>query len=157
MSRRLIAAICLIGLSAGCARVSESRLNPFNWFGGSREVQSIEPAEGYDPVAADPRPLMDQVTQFAVERRPGGAVLRATGLPPTQGYWDGELLALNDGEPVDGVLEYRFVAAPPATPSRVSTQRSREVVVGAWLSDQDLAGVREIRVTAARNARAARR
>lgn len=58
---------------------------------------------------------------------------------------------------MDGVLEYRFVAFPPATPARVSTPQSREIVVGRVLSRQDLAGVTEIRVTAAQNARAVRR
>ncbi|RVT87427.1 hypothetical protein DXV76_01815 [Rhodobacteraceae bacterium CCMM004] len=139
---------------AGCAAVSESRLNPFNWFGQSREVEAI--AITPDSLI-DGRPLLDQVVSLRVDATPGGAVVHAVGLPPQQGWFDGELIASNRGRAVDGVLEYRFYARPPFRPTRLSTQRSREIVVAVALSNQALRGVREIRVVAARNARAVRR
>ncbi|MGR3756970.1 MAG: hypothetical protein ACU0AT_07065 [Tranquillimonas sp.] len=155
MSRRAIAAVLVLGLAAGCARVAESRFNPFNWFGGSTEVATLTPPEGYAAAPVDRRPLMDQIAALSVDRTPGGAIVRATGLPPSQGWWDGELVAA--GEPEAGILTLQFRAVPPARPSRVSTPRSREVVVGLFLSDRELEGLREIRVNAARNARSARR
>lgn len=154
MSRRLMVLMVALLATAGCSAVSGSRLNPFNWFGRSEEVAVSDAAPAH---LADPRPLIDQVTALTVDPTPGGAILRATGLPPTQGYYDAALVSVSDDEPVDGVLEYRFVAFPPATPARVSTPQSREIVVGRVLSRQDLAGVTEIRVTAAQNARAVRR
>jgi hypothetical protein len=153
MAGRLITAALILSVAAGCGRVADSRLNPFNWFGRSEPV-AVAPAPER---GADPRPLVDQVIALSIDRNPGGAIIRATGLPPQQGFWDGELVALNDGEPVDGVLEYRFHIKPPAAPTRVSTQASREVIVGQYLSRIALENVREIRVTGARSARAVRR
>ena len=97
---------------------------------------------------------MDQVSRIAIDTAPGGAILRAVGLPPTQGYFEGALV-LTRSEP--GVLTYAFRIVPPTAASRVSTERSREVVVGLFLSDQTLEGIREIRVQGARNARGLRR
>ncbi len=153
MIGRLILALTLLGVLAGCARVAESRFNPFNWFGRSQEVQTVAPGE----IPQDPRPLVDQVTELVIERVPGGAIVRARGLPQTQGYYDGALVSETRNAPVDGVLTYQFRVVPPAEPQRVSTPRSREIVVARFLSDQALQGVRSIRVEAASNARAARR
>ena len=105
---------------AGCGRMRESRLNPFNWFGRSQETTVV----ATDPIVpgrpGDPRILVAQVTEMEVARHPGGAIVRATGLPPTQGWWDAALVAENNGEPVDGVLTYRFVVDQPLKQTRVS-------------------------------------
>lgn len=153
MARRLIVIVALLSLLAGCARLAESRLNPFNWFGRSQEVETFVPVAR----APDPRPLVDQVTELTIERTPGGAIVRARGLPATQGYWGGDLVAENRGVPVEGVLTYMFRIVPPETGARSSSVRSREIVVGQFLTQQDMDGVREIRVVAARNSRAVRR
>lgn len=152
MNRRLIVLLVALAATAGCSTIADSRLNPFNWFGRSREVATSATVE-----PADPRPLMAQVTRLAIEQTPGGAIVRATGLPPSQGYFDGELVPVSDGVAVDGILEYEFRAFPPPAPTRASTPQSREIVVGLFLTDQEMAGVRQIRVDAAENARAASR
>lgn len=157
MARALIATVLILGMAAGCARIADSRVNPFNWFSRSTSAPTLAPAEGYDAFARDSRPLVDQVTDLVIERTPGGAVIRATGLPPRQGHYNGDLVSLSDGEPVNGVLEYQFRLIPPPGATRVSTVASREVVVGLFVSDQSLEGVREIRVVAQENSRAARR
>lgn len=143
---------------ASCGRVAESRLNPFNWFGGSTEqVATLAPAEGYADLPVDGRQAVAQVTALDVTRRPGGALVVARGLPPTQGWWNAELVALNDGVPVDGVLTLAFrVSAPPDAP-RVSTPQSRELTAGTFLSDQALDGVRRIVVKGAGNSRSVSR
>jgi hypothetical protein len=153
MTRPLIAALAGLVLLSACSGFSQSNWNPVNWFGGSNEVAVAKPLpEGATP--ADPRPLVEQVLSMSVERYPGGAIVRATGLPPTQGYWDGELAQ----DPVkDGRLTFRFVLIPPPYAARVSTQQSREVIVGTSLSDKQLEGIREIVVQGARNARSSRR
>lgn len=101
------------------------------------------------------RPLMPQIAAFAVEPTPGGAIIRATGLPPQQGHWDGALVPVAQPDP--SVLAYEFRASPPPAPTRVSTERSRYVDVAVFVDNNALAGIREIRVAAAENARAARR
>ncbi|WP_241524099.1 hypothetical protein [Oceaniglobus indicus] len=154
MTGRLIATLMILTIAVGCGRVADSRLNPLNWFGSSRPV-AVTPVTASE--TGDPRPLVDQVIALRIDRNAGGAIIRATGLPAQQGYWDGELIALNDGEPVNGVIEYRFHIKPPLTPTRVSTQQSREVIVGQYLTRQELDNVREIRVSGARNARAVSR
>ena len=86
MARAVIAAVLVLSTAVGCARVSDSRLNPFNWFGGSTESTGLAPDGGFAEIAPDRRNLVDQVTQLRVERTPGGAVIRATGLPPRAGF-----------------------------------------------------------------------
>ncbi len=134
-----------------------SKVLPWNWF-GKQEVTSLEPKEGYPDVAEDPRELVAQVTSLEIKPTQGGAIVSASGLPPTQGWWGAELLAENDGKPVDGVVSYRFVVAwpdpgsPPST--RVLTPQSREVTVAAFLSNVRLAEVKKIIVIGATNQRA---
>lgn len=159
MTARFVGALVIVGMLAGCG-LGASRLNPFNWFSGSTSQPtgpSLIPEEGRVAAVQDLRPLMDQVTELVIERNPGGAIIRARGLPPEQGFYDGELVSLSDGEPVDGVLEYQFRVRPPVRPTRVSTVQSREIVVGLFVSNQTLENVREIRVVAKRNTRATRR
>lgn len=136
----------------GCARVSESRFNPFNWFGGSRSEERVATVQE----RSDPRPLVARITALRVERTPSGAIIRATGVPPTQGWYAGELVPEADG-PVGGVLAYRFRAAPPLESARVSTQQSRELVVAVSVSSITLADTRVIRVIGAGNALVSRR
>ena len=88
--RTPIAALLVATIAVtGCARVRDSKLNPFNWFGKSKseQVQVVEAVPG------DPRPLVQQVTALEVARQPGGAIIHATGLPPTQGWWEAALPA----------------------------------------------------------------
>ena len=153
MGSRIVAALVVVAMLAGCG----TRLNPFNWFGRGETVQTVD-AEGL-PVVVDRRGLMAEVVDLEIERAPGGAIVRATGLPPTQGWWDGGLVPVDRDErpDEDGVLAYEFRVFAPATQTRVSTPRSREVVVGRFVSNQTLEGVRQIRVIAQGNARAARR
>jgi hypothetical protein len=152
--RNLIAGLGSALLLAGCGRVRESRFNPFNWFGRSREenIGSVAPVVD----RRDPRPLVDQVTSLVIEPTSTGAIVRATGLPPMQGWHSAALVAETD-EPVNGVMVYSFRAVPPDAPTRVSTPQSRELSVARRLSAATLARTQTVRVVAARNARVARR
>lgn len=156
MSRPLMAGVALLLALGGCAAVRDSRANPFNWFGQSREVATLEPAGGW-PGMRDNRALAADVTELAVERMPGGAIVRASALMPSQGWWDAELVAQGDGRPMDGVLTYEFRVAPPRTETRVSTPQSRTLSAGVRVSDQRLEGVHTIVVRGAQNARSVRR
>ena len=141
---------------SGCG-IGKSKLNPWNWF-KHEEVMTLEPKEGYPDVAKDPRELIAQVTALEVKQTQGGAIVAATGLTPTQGWWGAELLAENDGKPVEGVVTYRFVVAwpDPGSPAagRVSTPTSREVSAAAFLANARLAEVSKIVVVGETNQRA---
>ncbi|MCG6903970.1 MAG: hypothetical protein LJE68_14945 [Rhodobacter sp.] len=153
MTGRIILALMVVGTLANCSRVAESRLNPFNWFGRSERTQVVVASNPN----ADPRKLVAQIITLRVEKVPGGAIVRATGLPTRQGYYDGELLPVVAENAPEGVLSYEFRISPPLEQTRVSTQQSREVVVALFVSEQSLAGVRQIRVSAASNALVVRR
>ncbi len=136
-------------LVTGCA----SKFNPFNWFKRSTN-ETVQVAPGQ---VLDTRGLVDQVTSLQIEQTNGGAIIHAVGLPPSQGYWDAELVAENDEKPVKGVLTYRFRIEKPYEFKRASTPTSREVVVGHFVSNIKLQGVTSIRVLGTKNARSSRR
>lgn len=153
----LISAVAL----TGCARISDSRLNPFNWF--SKSQADVVTASGEIRPLVDPsrisqiidnRSLIRQVTALSIERTSGGAIVKATGLAETQGYFNAQLvIATSEGSTL--TLEFRAqrlgdlqIAGPAAT---------REITAARVLTDDDLAGVRTIRVVGAENSRSSRR
>ncbi|QYK40988.1 MAG: hypothetical protein KF887_16575 [Paracoccaceae bacterium] len=151
MRKPLLAMMVVVLAVSACGRIRDSRLNPFNWFGRSQPAEVVVTDAA---VAQDGRRLVAQVIDLTLDRTPGGAILRAVGLPPTQGYWEAELVA----RPVDdGVLVFDFRVFPPPRPADVSTQRSREVVVATFLSNQMLEGLRQITVQGELSARSTRR
>ncbi len=155
MRKPLIAALFTSLVLGGCSSfgssgIGSSKLNPFNWFGGSEETAAVSPLEK----PADSRLLVTSVTSLTLERMPGGVIVRATGLPPTQGYWDAQLVA----RPVtDGSIVYDFRVFPPVGAAAVSTPQSREVTVASFLSDIRLATISRITVQGENNARSTRR
>lgn len=151
---RLIAAVVLLSLLASCGGLRDSRLNPTNWFGRDRE-EVVAIAD--DSPVGDTRPLVAEIVKLKVDRFPGGALVHAIGLPDTQGYWEAELVPLNGEFPDKGVLVYEFRLVPPTTPQPAGTKRSREVVVGHFISDQTLVGVRRVQVIGLNNRRTVRR
>jgi hypothetical protein len=147
----LLAILILATALGGCAGVRQSKLNPFNWFGKARPA----PLTQLYTAPSDARPLVAQVLSLKIEPYPGGAIVRATGLPPTQGYWEAELVA----QPLDdqGRLVYEFRIFPPPGTVAAGTPYSRQVVVAASISDIRLQGVRSIAVQGQSNALSARR
>lgn len=153
MTRTLTVALASLLVLASCGFMRESRLNPFNWFGRSEQAERVVVAE--EP--QDPRFLVENVVSMDVEPYSGGVIVRAKGITPTQGWWDAELVELEDDDPSHLVLEFRLLA--PLTQTDVNTPRSREVVVATTLSPQRLEYINRITVQGATNARssAARR
>ncbi|MYM53773.1 hypothetical protein [Thalassovita mangrovi] len=159
LSVLLISAVVL----SGCGT---SRLNPKNWFGRS---QAVPVASATDANPLIPRKnrllkrdtsyqgtLVGEIRDLTIERVPGGAIARVTGLADQQGPYEVRLMPLNDGAPVGGVLSYELRALSVPY-NAVGTERSRTLTAAVFVTDQDLAGVREIRVLGARNARSSRR
>jgi len=150
MSRSLALALAALLVLAACGSVRDSRLNPFNWFGRSEPTELIVLPER----RADPRPLVEDVVTMQVESYSGGAIVRATGITPTQGWWDAELVEAESDEPGHLILEFRIV--PPLTDTAVNTPRSREVTVALTLTPQKLRSINRVTVQGANNARTAR-
>ena len=140
-------------LLAGCGSARESRMNPFNWFGSSREGPQL----GEISTVQDNRPAVEQITALSVERTSSGALVRAEGLVPTLGWWDAELVAENHGRPVDGVMTYRFVAAAPRTPQPTGSVRARTIVAAVPISEIMLEQTARVVVAGATNSRSIRR
>ncbi|MEP4196026.1 MAG: hypothetical protein ABJL99_10370 [Aliishimia sp.] len=176
MLKPILTAMALCAVLGGCSAIRNSAANPFNWFGGSQEA----PAP-VDNSQATVNPLLpervgvfarakarresikltspiDQITDLRIERVPGGAIIRATGLDSLQGTFDAGLLPSNDDElPEDGVLVYTFERQVPEGNRPAGPVQTREVTVARIITDQTLRGVSSIRVVAATNARVARR
>jgi hypothetical protein len=157
----------------GCATVRDSRVNPFNWFGNARSESLTQAEVNTNPLIPTRSGLFasaraeeavytgrpfDQVTDLTIERVPGGALIRVTGLAARQGIYDVQLTPANEDElPVDGVLTYRLEGVEPARNTPVGAQPTREVVAARKITDQTLAGVQTIRVEGQRNALTSRR
>lgn len=150
-----ILTVCLV--LSGCARIGQSRLNPFNWFGRSTSetVSVTDVAAG--PNRSDLLPLVAQVSEMRIDRAPGGAIVHAVGLPSVQGYWAAELSVDTSVEASPGTLVLKFLAVPPVTRTAQGTTQSREITAALFLSDQDLANVGTIVVRGAQNQRSSRR
>lgn len=136
-----------------CGAVRDSSLNPANWFGRSTAEPTLMPADGWR-TEIDNRALVVEVTELAVHPVSGGAMVRAVGLPPTQGWWDVELRP--EGGEVraeGGLLRLDFVASEPRQARPPGTPMSREVSAAVFVPQARLEDVRQITVTGQRNAR----
>ncbi|WP_432816922.1 hypothetical protein [Sulfitobacter sp. JB4-11] len=172
MSKTLSLLLAATLTLSACGAIRDSRVNPFNWFGQSRAV-AVEPREQTNPLIPTRSGLFassraeeevyagrpfDQVTDLTIERIPGGAIIRATGLAARQGIYEVQLTPANeDEEAVEGVLIYRLEGVLPDRRTNVGTTPTREVIAARRVTDQTLRGVRVIRVEGRRNARESRR
>ena len=156
----LLAAAVLL---SGCAGARDSRLNPVNWFGAGASAPA--PAEA----TTDGNPLIPErgafarpeatyegaaiarVTDVALERMPGGVVLRATGVAERQGPYDVRLTPVETGEA--DVRVFRFERRLPRQRTPTGPERTRTVTAAVHLDDLELEGVRRLRVLAADTAR----
>ena len=164
---RIILTTALVSALAlpGCGGSSGgSAYNPLNWFGKSRnETVAPEAKNALIPKksglrreqAAPEGVAVAQILALAIEPAAGGAILRVTGLAPTLGAYDVRLVPEFDLE-IDGplqTLQYSLKTEYSTRSRPAAPQRSRELTAAVFLSDEDLKGVREIRVSGAENAR----
>ncbi len=152
--RHPVALLSIVALLAACSGASESNWNPLNWFGKTTEERV---AAVNAPARQDGRKPINEIVRLQIDATPGGAILKVTGLPERQAFYNAELVPLADEKPVDGVLEYEFRISAPIGATQSGPPQSREVVVARFLSEQTLRGVRTIRVKGATNALVTRR
>jgi hypothetical protein len=143
----LLRAVLVLSLSLSVAACGNSRLNPLNWFSGDREERVRVDPDAAAGTPTDPRGLVTEITQLSIEPTTSGAILRATGVTPTQGYFAADLVMV---EADDGTLVFDFRAAAPAGTAIPGTQT---ITAGVTLTNGELAGIRSIAVVAAQNRR----
>jgi len=165
---RLSFALCsCLALAACGGGLANSMVNPMNWFGNSRS-QAVDPRAASNPLIPPPRlgtrpkavyagQPVDQITGLRIERLPGGAVVRVTGVTDVIGYYDVRLEPEADGKPVKGVLAYTLKAVRPEQTVGVGGAAARTITAAVSVTDQDLEGVRQITVRGARNQQTTRR
>lgn len=148
----LIAALVL----TGCARLQNSPLNPANWFGPAGAVATspaqarpLMPSGRGVVVVTDARPRVASLTELRIERLPGGAIVRATGLAPTQGWFNAELVRVGAE---DGVLTYEFRAEQPPGFAATGTIASRTITAADVLGADEVGAIGLVRVLSATNA-----
>lgn len=151
--------LCATLTLTGCARLADSRLNPGNWF--NRSTETATPAnrvpiipEGRTVRTIDQRQLIASVEALEIARTPSGAIVRATGLAATQGFFNAELV--NRGVE-NGVLTFDFRVEAPRGFQDIGPTGTRRITAATALSTGDLAGIRSIRVQGAQNARTSNR
>lgn len=148
--RQIVLAGAFLALT-GCGS-SDISLNPATWFAADDPVEMVETAAFETRV--DPRPTVTVITSLTIDRLPGGVIVRATALPPEQGWFDSQLVEETSSDA--SVRLYSFRGIPPENATRVSTQQSRELTAAAYISDIELQGIREIQVVGATNRRTVR-
>lgn len=150
-----------------CGAVRDSGLNPFNWFG--RSVSTPVATEGaVNPLIPKRRASifrqeqdtsyrgwdLGEITELEIERRPGGAILRATAVADYQGAFELKLVKL-DAESSPTTLTYAFRGLQPREAQ--GPVQGRTHTVALWITDNKLAGINTIQVKGARNIRTVRR
>ena len=165
---RLVTALMVLVVVAGCARVSESRVNPFNWFGGGRTAQA--PAADTGPtnplipreresIFRDTSPqvyqgtLLQEVSDLRIDPVQGGIVVRVDGVAPQLGAHDIRLVAVEGSE--DGAT--RLVFELRGLQDEETNLRGPQAVTAAIaLTNQAISGVTTIEVVSATNRRSTR-
>jgi hypothetical protein len=158
MPRALTLVLIAVLALPGCARLAQSRFNPLNWFGpavaSTPAEAALRPLVPAGAVARDSRTLIGSVIGLTIDRTADGGILRATGLAPTQGYYNAELVLTGSAA---GVLTYEFRVAAPAAGEPQGDPASRTIQAARVLSVAELAGIAAIEVLGATNAQTLRR
>lgn len=153
---------------SACGAVRDSRINPFNWFGGSR-AESLPATENTNPLIPERSGVFARrpeapyagvrvavIDDLTIERSPGGAIIRVRGTAAKQGAHEVRLVK-EDDESDATTLTYTLKAQFPQGSRRVGPATSRELTAARFVTSNDLAGIRTIRVKGAQNARSSSR
>ncbi|PJE37465.1 hypothetical protein CVM52_06780 [Pseudooceanicola lipolyticus] len=169
--RKSISLILIASLITASCGWRDSRVNPRNWFGNSRDVpvevvdaeaNPLIPRQRRGALAREERPdasvPIASVIELNVEPTTSGAIVHATGIAERQGAFQARLVPDNpELEPTDGVLSFSFRVLYPNQATPVGSEFSRTIHEAYSLTLDELARIRVIRVVAAGNARETRR
>lgn len=148
---------CGIGNSAGSSVGSASSAtssgfgSSANIFGRRTRVEQQVTTTTTNTII-DGRQLVSAVKGARFEQTRDGGIIRAQAVMPRQGYYDAKLVTSSSFKPDEnGVLTLEFRAKEPQFNTLASTERSREIDVGVFLSRQKLAVIRSIRIVGRNN------
>lgn len=153
---------------AACGSAGGSGLNPLNWFGKGRQASTAQvDASATNPlIPVKKRSLTErpetpyqgipvrQITSVRLDRTDSGAILTVEGVAQSADAYD--LRLIRQDTTTSGLLSYQLQAAYPTT-VRSSSQAPRRVVTAQFLTNENLSGIRRVRVAGASNALDARR
>lgn len=153
MLRNLAIIVGLAVALSGCARVSDSKLNPLNWFDRAPETagqaviqrKPLVPAQA-EVTIVDARVLVEALTSASLETSGNGAILRATGIAASQGYFNAELVL---ADVANGILTYDFRVERPTGYEAIGSANSRQITVATVIDATVLRGVKAVVVRAA--------
>ncbi|SLN10162.1 hypothetical protein [Ruegeria meonggei] len=164
--------VTALTLSA-CTSWRESRVNPSNWFGPSTpsvaetspdDANALVPQEKEGsglfarPDPEDTSVAIAKIDELRLDPTPGGAIVYVSGTAARQGAYNAQLVRVNSEEnQKNGVLEYTFKVNYPNYATNQGTERSRMVSDAANVSQQDLQGIRLVRVVGQQNTLESRR
>ncbi|MEM7440900.1 MAG: hypothetical protein AAF393_14975 [Pseudomonadota bacterium] len=165
--KQVLISVLLLGFLAGCGGLGNSSAGSAgsagsgsassggssgSSFGGNRQRKRAVPQVDKDAELAGGRTIVSVLKEARVERTRDGAIVHATALAPRQGYYDAVLFENEDVvKPGSGVLILEFRAREPQFQTNVSTERSRLISTGVFLSNQTLAAASRIVVVGRRN------
>lgn len=165
---KIVTTLMMLVLVAGCARVAESRVNPFNWFGGGRDARPVQTDTGsVNPLIPREREsifrnntpetyqgtLLQEVGELRIEPVQGGIVVRVEGVAPQLGAHDIRLIAVEGAEESATRLVFELRGLQDEEARLVGTQA---ITAAIALTDQAIAGVTTIEVVSASNRQSAR-
>lgn len=157
----LVAALLLTACGGSGGSSASGSLG--GWFGRSRPAKV---AEGeVNPLIPQTRGIfnrrasreyfgvpVDTIAEMHVERTAGGALLQVKGVAQTQGYYDARLVEDKD-DGSDTTLTFTLKALPSGLRELIGPPQSRQIVAVKALTENDLLGIRTIRVRGVKNAR----
>lgn len=171
MRKSLVLILAGTLILSGCGGWRDSRINPGNWFGKSRSapiaettatevVNPLIPQERRKSIFAraekeDLSVPVATISDLRVEPTPNGAIIYATAIASRQGAYEVELRQEPDA--AEDTLEYTLRVVYPEASTPSGSVHSRTVQAAVTLSEQDLRGIRTIRVNGTENARETRR
>ncbi|WP_069299430.1 hypothetical protein [Neptunicoccus sediminis] len=133
--------------SAGSAGSASSAGSFGNLFGRRNRVD-----QRVDPVIQNNGGLISVIKEARFERARGGAIIRARGVAPRQGYYDASLYSATGLKPdANGDITLEFRAKEPQFQTNVLGEHSREIDVGIFISNQKLNAANAIRVVGRQN------
>lgn len=158
---------------SACGGWRDSRANPSNWFGSSTPSPTEVSADDADalvpqqssgkglfarPDAEDNSVPIAVINELRIDPTPTGAIIYASGTAIRQGAFNAQLARVRSEElSKNGIMEFTFRVDYPEYATVQGNERSRMVSDATTVSNQDLEGIRMVRVVGQQNALESRR